>query len=138
MLDEAGLAEALQTLADSFSERTGVPVECSIDYPHRHPDDATLYGVARELLNNVARHANAHRVALELLDGGDVVTLNVRDDGVGMDPTVLSKRLSEGHIRVASHRARIETLGGTVEFEPVEHGTSVQVRLPLRVGQEAQ
>jgi two-component system NarL family sensor kinase len=138
VLDEAGLAEAVQTLADSFSERTGVPVDCSIDYPHRHPDDATLYGVARELLNNVARHANAHRVQLELTDGGDVATLDVRDDGVGIDPSVLSKRLSEGHIGVASHRARIETLRGTVEFEPVEHGTWVRVRLPIRVGQEAQ
>jgi two-component system NarL family sensor kinase len=137
VLDEAGLAEAVQTLADSFSERTGVPVECSIDYPRRHRDDATLYGVARELLNNVARHAKAHLVQLGLFDLGDVVTLDVRDDGVGMDPAILSKRLSEGHIGVASHRARIETLGGTVEFEPVEHGTWVRVRLPIRVGQEA-
>jgi two-component system NarL family sensor kinase len=138
VLDEAGLAAALQTLADSFSERTGVPVDCSIDYPQRHPFDATLYGVARELLSNVARHANAHRVVLELFDEGDGVTLNVRDDGVGMDPADLSRRLREGHIGLASHRARIETLGGTVEFRPVAHGTWVAVRLPIGVGQEAQ
>jgi len=93
--------------------------------------------VARELLTNVSRHANAHRVALDLFDEGDDVTLNVRDDGVGMDPAVLSLRLSEGHIGLASHRARIETLGGTVEFRPVTHGTWVAVRLPIRVGQEA-
>lgn len=127
----------VETLTDSFSERTGVPVDCSIDYPQRHPFDATLYGVARELLTNVSRHANAHRVALDLFDEGDDVTLNVRDDGVGMDPAVLSRRLSEGHIGLASHRARIETLGGTVEFRPVTHGTWVAVRLPIRVGQEA-
>jgi Signal transduction histidine kinase len=133
VLDEAGPS----TLTDSFSERTGVPVDCSIDYPQRHPFDATLYGVARELLTNVSRHANAHRVALDLFDEGDDVTLNVRDDGVGMDPAVLSRRLSEGHIGLASHRARIETLGGTVEFRPVTHGTWVAVRLPIRVGQEA-
>ena len=138
VLDEAGLAAAVQTLADSFCERTGVPVDCSIDYPQRHPFDATLYGVARELVTNVSRHANARRVALDLFDEGDDVTLNVRDDGVGMDPAVLSRRLSEGHIGLASHRARIETLGGTVEFEPVEQGTWVRVRLPIRVGQEAQ
>ena len=52
--------------------------------------------MARELLTNVSRHANAHRVALDLFDEGDDVTLNVRDDGVGMDPAVLSRRLSEG------------------------------------------
>jgi two-component system, NarL family, sensor kinase len=55
-----------------------------------------------------------------------------------MDPAIVAKRVSEGHIGVASHRARIETLGGTVEFEPVEQGTWVQVKLPIRVGQEAQ
>ena len=91
VLDEAGLAAAVQSLADSFSERTGVPVECSIDYPQRHVFDATLYGAARELLNNVARHADAHRVELELSDRGDVVTLDVRDDGVGMNPSIVAK-----------------------------------------------
>jgi two-component system NarL family sensor kinase len=136
VLDEAGLAVAVQALADNFSERTGVPVEATIDYPRRHPDDATLYGVARELLNNVARHAQAKQVRLGLLDRGDAVTLDVRDDGVGMDPSVLPKRVSEGHIGVASHRARVETLGGTVEFKPVERGTWVRVQLPARVAQE--
>jgi two-component system, NarL family, sensor kinase len=137
VLDEAGLAAAVQTLAQAFSERTGVPVECSIDYPHRHPDDATVYGITRELLNNVARHAEAKKVWVDLSDDGDAVTLDVRDDGVGMDPAVISRRVSEGHIGLASHRARIETLRGTMDFRPVDRGTWVHVELPLGVSQEA-
>lgn len=132
VLDEAGLAAAVQTLAQTFTERTGVTVETSIDYPHRHPDDATIYGFARELLTNVARHAQARTVRLVLRDDGDAVTLDVRDDGVGMDTGVLSQRVSEGHIGLASHRARIETLGGTMDFQPAERGTAVHVRLPLQ------
>lgn len=112
VLDEAGLAAAVQTLTQTFTERTGVAVETSIDYPRRHPDDATVYGFARELLTNVARHAQARTVWLVLRDDGDSVTLDVRDDGVGMDVNVLSQRVSEGHIGLASHRARIEHLGG--------------------------
>ena len=138
VLDEAGLGEAVRTLAQAFSERTGVPVECSIEYPRRHRDDAILYGVARELLSNVSRHAEADAVVLDLHDEGDAVTLDVRDDGVGADPAVLRRRLSEGHIGLASHRARIETLSGTMDFRPMERGTWVHVRLPLRVEQEAQ
>lgn len=137
VLDEAGLAAAVQTLAQTFSERTGVPVACSIDYPHRHPDDATVYSFARELLNNVARHAQARNVWLGLCDEGDAVTLDVRDDGVGMDPGVIRRRVTEGHIGLASHRARIETLGGTVDFQRQDQGSWVHVRLPLGVGQEA-
>ncbi|MBJ8346936.1 sensor histidine kinase [Antrihabitans sp. YC2-6] len=137
VLHEAGVAAAVQTLAQAFSERTAVPVELAIDYPFAHAGDAALYGVARELLNNVARHAHAQKVRLELRDEGTELTLIVRDDGVGMDPAVISQRLAEGHIGLASHRARIETLGGRIDFESVERGTSVYVRLPARYQQEA-
>jgi two-component system NarL family sensor kinase len=64
------------------------------------------------------------------------VTLEVRDDGVGIDPAVVSRRVAEGHIGLASQRSRIESLRGTWEFRPVEQGTSVRVRLPLRDHQE--
>lgn len=133
VLDEAGLGAAVQTLAQAVSERIAAPVECDVDYPRRHPDEATLYGVARELLSNVARHAQAKNVHLQLRDEGDAVILDVRDDGVGMDPAVISQRLTEGHIGLASHRARIETLGGRIDFLPTQRGTWVRVRLPLRV-----
>lgn len=131
VLDEAGLAAALQTMVRTFTERTGVPVACRVDYPRHHPEDPTLYAVARELLGNVARHAKATTVTVELRDADSEAVLDVRDDGVGFDVAVLPSRLSAGHIGVASHRARIETLGGTVEFRPSERGTWVHVRLPV-------
>lgn len=137
VLDEAGLAAAIDSLTQAFSERTGIPVERHIDYPHRHLDDATVYGVARELLSNVARHAQAHQVWLDLSDDGAAVVLEVRDDGVGMDPAVIARRVSEGHIGLASHRARIETTGGTVTFRPDARGTWVTVTLPVRSREEA-
>jgi two-component system NarL family sensor kinase len=121
----------VQTLAQTLSERTGIAVDCAVDHPHRHPDDAMLYGVARELLSNVARHAKARSVRLRLDDDGEAATLDVQDDGVGMDPAVIARRVSEGHIGLASHRARIETLGGSVAFLPAERGTWVRVWLPL-------
>lgn len=133
VLDEAGLAAAVQTLADTFTERTGVPVHCDINCSRGHPDDTTLYAVARELLGNVARHAGAGRAELDLRDTGDHLILTVQDDGVGLDPASLAHRLAEGHIGLASHRARIETLGGTVEFLPVDRGTRVRVTVPARV-----
>jgi signal transduction histidine kinase len=70
VLDEAGLATAVQALVQTFTERTGLPVECVVDYPRPHRYDPTLYAVARELLANVARHVEATRVEVELRDTG--------------------------------------------------------------------
>lgn len=132
VLHEAGLGAAIRTLAQTFTERCGVPVDVVVDYPFTHPDEAMLYGVARELLNNVARHAQAGQVWLELRDEGDDVMLRVRDNGIGMDPAVLSQRLTEGHIGLASHRARIETAGGRIDFPSSSSGTTARVRIPAR------
>lgn len=136
VLEEGGLEPAVRGLLDSLVERTGATVDCVIDYPRRHAEDATLYGVARELLSNIARHANADTVWLSLKDNGDIVTLDVRDNGVGIDPRVISRRVAEGHIGLASHRSRVETLRGTWEFEPVAEGTWVRVTLPVHNGKE--
>jgi two-component system, NarL family, sensor kinase len=132
VLDEAGLPAAVQTLTTTFTERTGVPVHCDVDYPRGHAEDPTLYAAARELLGNVAKHAGARHVEVELRDTGDRVILTVHDDGVGIDPASLAQRLAEGHIGLASHRARIETLGGTVELLPTDRGTRIRVTLPVR------
>ena len=136
VLEEGGLEHAVRGLLDTFAERTGSAVDCSIDYPSQHAEDATLYGVARELLTNVARHAGAGRVVLTLRDDGGEATLEVRDDGVGIDQSVISRRVTEGHIGLASQCSRIESQRGTWEFLPVDQGTWVRVRLPLRDHQE--
>ena len=136
VLEEAGLEPAVRGLVETLVERTGAAVQCEIDYPDRHREDAMIYGVARELLTNVARHAGATTVWLTLRDDGDAVTLDVRDDGVGIDPAVISRRVAEGHIGLASQRSRIETMGGSWEFEPVDRGTWVRVMVPVRPEKE--
>ncbi|HMZ15703.1 MAG TPA: ATP-binding protein [Mycobacterium sp.] len=136
VLEEAGLEPAVRGLVETLVERTGAAVQCEIDYPDRHREDAMIYGVARELLTNVARHAEATTVWLRLRDDGDAVTLDVRDDGVGIDPAVISRRVAEGHIGLASQRSRVETMGGSWEFEPVERGTWVRVTVPVRPEKE--
>lgn len=136
VLEEAGLEVAVRGLLDTLVERTGASVECDVDYPNTHAEDEMIYGVTRELLSNVARHAQARTVWLSLHDHGAVATLDVRDDGVGIDPSVFSSRITEGHIGLASQRSRVETAWGTWDFQPVDHGTWVRVTLPLRDGRE--
>ncbi len=136
VLEEAGLEPALQGLVETLVERTGAAVQCEIDYPSRHREDSMIYGVARELLTNVAKHAQATMIWLRLRDEGATATLDVRDDGVGIDQAVIARRVAEGHIGLASQRSRVETLRGSWEFEPVERGTWVRVTVPLHDDRE--
>lgn len=85
-LDDLGLLAALGDLAQRFTETSGVPV----DYQARgargrmRPEiELVLYRVAQEALTNVAKHAGASRVWLDLERAAGDVTLSVRDDGRG-------------------------------------------------------
>ncbi|MFF3019377.1 ATP-binding protein [Streptomyces sp. NPDC057939] len=130
VLEQAGLAAAVRSLARTTEKRTGIAVECDLDHPRRHGFDPVVFGLARELLANVERHSGAEHVRVGLRDTGAAVILEVRDDGVGMDEEVRADRLAEGHIGLASQRARVEALGGRMELVPTERGTWVRVTLP--------
>jgi signal transduction histidine kinase len=90
-----------------------------------------LLSLARELTANVAEHADARYVRIELRREGDGVALEVSDDGRGMEPERVEQALAEGHVGLASAASRIAALGGglTIESAPGE-GTRVRVELP--------
>jgi two-component system, NarL family, sensor kinase len=139
VLDEAGLAVALRRLAQRLGGQAGVAV--TVDAPDdlpAAPHDRLLYGVARELLTNVGKHAGAEHVAVALADDGPERRLEVDDDGCGLDPAALGSRLAQGHIGLKSTRARVEGVGGTVSITSSPHegsprarrGTRIVVRVP--------
>ena len=133
VLDEAGLAVALRRLAQRLGGQAGFAV--AVDAPDdlvAAPHDRLLYGVARELLTNVAKHAGAEQVAVVLADDGPERRLEIDDDGCGLDPTSLRTRLAGGHIGLASTRARVEGVGGTFLVGPGTRGrgTRIVVRVP--------
>ncbi|MCX4515811.1 hypothetical protein OHA27_37335 [Streptomyces sp. NBC_01619] len=130
VLETAGLEPAIRSLVRAAEERGRLRGACDISYgATRH--DQLLYSTARELINNVVRHARASRLDVALAQHPGWVGLTVTDDGSGLDPQSLRSRLARGHIGVASHRVRVEAAGGTFEYLPVPKGTSAQVHLPL-------
>ena len=91
-----------------------------------HPEvEVTLLRAAQEALANVARHAGATRVGLTLSYMEDLVTLDVRDDGVGFEPT----RAGFG---LTGMRQRVHGVGGrlAVESAPGE-GTAISASVPV-------
>ena len=121
VLSELGLTPALSELVQSYRDR-GLEVEAELDDVGKPPAQDLLYRAARELLGNVDRYAGASTVWVTLRRDGDWITLTVRDDGVGFDPAVLDRCVTDGHIGLASLAARVEAMGGTMDFVPADGG----------------
>lgn len=131
VLEQVGLAAAVQQLAAFTAHRAGIEISTDIDYPIRSGIDPVVFGVVRELLSNVVQHAQARSasVILGITDG--ICVLQVADDGVGFSDEAVTRRLFEGHIGLASHRARVEAAGGVFSFLDAAVGTHIRVELPL-------
>jgi signal transduction histidine kinase len=100
-----------------------------------HPEvEVTLLRVAQEALANVAKHASASRAGVTLSYMEDVVSLDVRDDGIGFDPpggSAPDGHPADGGFGLISMRQRVSRLAGQLEIEsePGE-GTAVSASLP--------
>ena len=131
VLDELGLAAALQRSARELEERFGVAVSVLVALPSRLPgqSETALYRVAQEALTNVARHARAREASVVATAGHGSVQLVVEDDGVGFDPATLAPAEQIG---LAGMRERMELLGGSLRIESAPGaGCGVHARLPL-------
>jgi signal transduction histidine kinase/putative methionine-R-sulfoxide reductase with GAF domain len=122
ILTEAGLGPALRALA----RRSPVPADVDVRLDQRLPDtiEAAAYYIASEALTNVAKHARATVVHLTAAHRGEILTLEVRDDGVGgAEPGPGSG--------ILGLTDRAEALGGTISIvSPPHTGTTVTLRLP--------
>jgi signal transduction histidine kinase len=129
-LENAALPEALAEVVDGWVDAQGVHVELTTTGTARsmHPEvEVALLRTAQEALANVAKHAQASRVGLTLSYMEDLVTLDVRDDGVGFDPG----RVRSDGFGLMTMRQRMARLAGVlaVESEPGA-GTAVSASVP--------
>jgi len=130
VLDTLGLPAAIRDEGRRFEARSGVTAQIAVQRATEPgPEVATgLFRIYQELLTNVARHARASRVDIELTDTGDGWTLRVEDDGIGITSDAEQRRSSLGLLGM---RERVVALGGTLAFErgPVQ-GTIATVHVP--------
>jgi len=91
------------------------------------PEEATLYQIAQEALNNALRHAHATTVTVHLGREGRQVILEIMDDGCGFDP----ESVAHGGMGLGNMRQRAEQIGGVLKITSVPGtGTRVKVSLP--------
>jgi signal transduction histidine kinase len=91
-----------------------------------------MFGIAREALTNVRKHARAHRIRIGLSVEADEVVLAIEDDGVGFDAAGLSRAPERWpHFGLAGMRERAESVGGRIAWVSTPgRGTTVELRVP--------
>jgi two-component system, NarL family, sensor kinase len=138
VLDHAGLAAALEDLAQRWADRAGIAVTVRVDRAATGAHDELLYAAAQELVVNAARHASARNIELELDAGDGQIELRVGDDGVGMDPEVRAAAIGRGQLGLATINERVQALGGRLDVRSAPgQGTSVIATLPAGPPPEA-
>jgi len=127
-LDDHGLVPAIATQVRRFAAQTGIDADMRTQGETTLPPDQEIevYRIAQEALANIARHAKAERVEIDLSANGHGFELSVRDDGRGFDTSVGPRGLGLGGM---AERARL--VGGelTIDSRPGT-GTAVTLRLP--------
>lgn len=137
VLTQLGLTAAVRDLAQRYEQRWGTPVRTNLEEVGRPESQALIHRAARELLSNAHKHSRATTLDIGLHRQADSTVLRVVDDGVGFDPAILARRVSEGHIGLASLVVGVETAGGSIRFDTrPDGGTAVTVTLPDEVPDE--
>lgn len=130
-LDGSRLPGAINDVAHRWSTLTGVPVQFTTTGERRSLPtqvEVALLRATQEALANVGKHAGASRAGITLSFTDDSIVLDVRDDGVGFDPTAQRGRDSYG---LTAMRNRVEQIAGEVAVESGRgEGTAISVKVP--------
>jgi len=131
-LDDLGLNAAVESLARNAAGRQGIEITVRHDEtdPPLQPSVATaLYRMVQEALTNVARHARATDVSIDLRVQGEQVVLVVEDNGLGLPGDALQRAGSWG---LRGLREQVALCGGHLELDNAPgSGARLKVRLPL-------
>jgi signal transduction histidine kinase len=132
MLDELGLIPALQWQGREHSRRTGIPVSLEVEggvdeLPEEYR--TCVYRVVQEALTNIAKHASARKILIGVATRDDVLSISVKDDGVGFD----TQARSRGGLGLLGMAERVKKLGGNLEvISQPGMGASILARMPLK------
>jgi signal transduction histidine kinase len=164
VLTDSSLGDLLRQLSNAFTGRTNIPVNVTIAGEHVLPAEiqVAIYRICQETLNNIAKHAGARLVEIDLqyrasgLDDPGItkvfsslsqtgvpqeiavksVEMRISDDGVGFDPRETS---APGHYGLGMMQERAESVGAQlVVISRSGHGTEVKLRWPGDAKKESQ
>jgi signal transduction histidine kinase len=132
ILDDLGLAEAIEWQAQQFQARTGIACRCQLDQPGSQLGDresTAVFRIFQEALTNILRHAQATQVTVEMSAENGGFSLTVSDNGRGITE---DEKLSRSSLGILGMQERAHLIGGRVDIDgEKEAGTRLHVCIPL-------
>ena len=129
IIEEVGLALALQQRLDTVETRSGISVDLQVEGDQQlHLDiEIALFKIASEGLNNILKHAKASEIQIRLILEADRYRLMIRDNGVGFEPESIE---DYGGYGLASMRDRLGKINGTliIDSQPGK-GTTLDIEV---------
>jgi len=126
-LTQTTLPLLIQQLSESFSNRTGIPVDfdSNTSVILQAKEQIAVYRIAQEILHNIEKHADAKRVSVHIHQSDTYFEVKIADDGIGFD----SKHLTEFQFGIRGMQERAESIGATVFIDSHnKQGTIVTFR----------
>jgi signal transduction histidine kinase len=139
VLDQAGLGEAIRDYVDGFTKRSGIHVE--LEVPPRvgrmaRDIELVLFRVVQESLTNIQRHSGSQRAKIRV-NRNSHLTMEISDFGRGL-PVITQRGKEEARLEVGvgvpSMQERVKLIGGHLDIESGNQGTTVRVTVPLPGG----
>ena len=131
ILDDLGIVDALASLVEQFTERTGCQAELQCDVPYLELDrdqSLAVFRVVQESLTNISRHAGADKVTVRIGTENQEMIMEVADNGSGIRLDSSGKPKTLG---ILGMKERAISVGGWLSVEPGSSGTTVTMRIPL-------
>jgi signal transduction histidine kinase len=138
ILDELGLEGALHWYAEGFSNRSGIPVQVSVESElgrFHHEIEVTVFRIVQEALTNIRRHSGSPSANITVFKDAQHITLQVTDRGRGIQPKVEDPPTNVAKpsvgIGIAGMRERVRQLGGRLDITSDSGGTWITAVLPI-------
>jgi signal transduction histidine kinase len=131
VLEHAGFQQALAAVVDGQARRAGFAADVRVEPAAVGVHDRLMLSVARELVTNVAKHADATAVTVDVERHDEMIVLRVLDDGRGLTAARREAAVRDGHVGLATCGQRVEALGGRLDvWSRPEGGTLIRAALP--------
>ena len=126
VITDSDMGDLLQQLGDAFTGRTNIPISLSITGEGALLTEVqvALYRLCQEGLHNIAKHAKASQVTMNLHYAADLAELTIRDNGRGFDPA----QIPSGHYGLNIMQERAQVIGALLSVtSQVGHGTEIKI-----------
>jgi signal transduction histidine kinase len=127
MRDDFEIAEQIKQITSQFHRRYQIPVKLNIFSDLSKIENAKAISIVRiiqESLNNIAKHASASSIDLDIGFKDGKLALSIKDNGVGFNPSYIP----EHHYGLSNIKSRVLEMGGTLNIQSEPHlGTHIQI-----------